>query len=100
MVEFDAFALNDVAQVFVIGNHDGDVGLELSRVVTIQEVEKAVIVLGNQNHDALAIVDSPHPKPGTKLLDAGIALQQKRKTRRQEYPSVPKLQPVFSAVLL
>lgn len=71
VAEFDAFTLNDVAQVLVIGDDDGDFCLELSRMVTIQEVEKTVIVFGDQNHDARAIVHSPHAKSGPKLLDAG-----------------------------
>ena len=44
-VELDALALDDVAQILMVGNDDCNVGLELPRVVAHEQVEEAVVVL-------------------------------------------------------
>jgi hypothetical protein len=54
-----AGALDGVAQVRVVGAHEDDVAVERVALPAVEEVDQAVVVLGDQHGDALAAARVP-----------------------------------------
>ncbi len=73
--EGHAVPLHEAAQVLVVGDHAGDVALELARPPAVEQVGQAVVLLAREQHDPLGhvgVADVPlHVELRGDVLEGG-----------------------------